>query len=48
MIWTKLGPFKYTVHNVIAHPLSELAFLIGLKKFSIWIHDVTLPTDHSD
>lgn len=48
MIWTKLGPFKYTVHNIIAHPLSEIAFLFGLKSFSTWIHDITLPKDHTN
>ena len=48
MIWSKLGPFKYTVHNLIAHPLSEIVFLIGFKRLSNWIHDITLPQDRPD
>ena len=45
-ILSKLGPFKWTLHNVVAHPLSELVHLIGFKRASGWIHDVTLPDDH--
>jgi len=43
---TRLGPFDYTLHNVVAHPLSEIAYLIGLKRLSRFIHDETLPADH--
>jgi hypothetical protein len=39
----KLGPFKWALHNLIAHPLSELAYLLGLNSLSTWIHDVTVP-----
>lgn len=37
---------NWTVHNIIAHPLSEVVWLIScgkLESFSNWIHDVTLP-----
>lgn len=38
---------NWTVHNLIAHPLSEIAHLIGLgfTKLSQVIHDSTIP-DH--
>jgi hypothetical protein len=37
-------PDLWTVHNIIAHPLSELLYLCGLTRLSHWIHDVTIPT----
>jgi len=37
-------PDLWTVHNVIAHPLSELLYLCGLTRLSHWVHDVTIPT----
>jgi hypothetical protein len=45
---SKLGPFSWTLHNLIAHPLSELVYLLGLgsapfDRASNWIHDVTVP-----
>jgi hypothetical protein len=45
---SKLGPFKWTLHNLVAHPLSELVYLIGLgtkraERASNWIHDNTAP-----
>ena len=47
-VLSKLGPFKWTLHNVIAHPLSEVVYLVGLgtpiaERASNWIHDVTVP-----
>ena len=44
---SKLGPFKWTLHNVVAHPLSELVYLIGFEQASNWIHDVTVPEHES-
>ena len=40
---SKLGPLKWTLHNVIGHPLMEILSLFGLKRASDWIHDVTAP-----
>ena len=37
--------FKYTIHNLIGHPLMEIFNILGLKKLSIWVHDITLPSD---
>ena len=47
-ILSKLGPFKWTIHNMIAHPLSELVYLLGLgtapfERVSNWLHDITVP-----
>ena len=36
--------FWWVVHNLIAHPLSEIAYWLRLRRFSFWIHDVTVPT----
>ena len=38
-----LGPFKWTLHNLMAHPLSEVVYLLGFENFSNWIHDSTVP-----
>lgn len=35
--------FKWTIHNVVAHPLSEVAWLVGAKLLSEKIHDCTVP-----
>lgn len=35
--------FKWTIHNVIAHPLSEIARLVGASVLSEKIHDCTIP-----
>jgi len=49
---SKLGPFKWSLHNLVAHPLSELVYLLGLgsppfERVSNWIHDVTVPEHES-
>ena len=40
---SKLGPFKWTLHNMVAHPLSELVYLAGFEQISNWMHDITIP-----
>jgi len=42
-----LGPFRWTLHNMIAHPISEIFWLIGLKKTGNFIHDITVPSKTS-
>ena len=37
--------FRYTLHNMIGHPVMELCFLLGLKKLGAWVHDSTLPKE---
>jgi len=45
---SKLGPFNYTIHNLVAHPLMEILYLIGLGKWGDKIHDATLPIQHGE
>ena len=35
--------FQWTAHNLIAHPLSEVLFQVGLRKLSDKVHDITVP-----
>jgi hypothetical protein len=35
--------FRWTIHNVIAHPLSEVLFQLGLVGMSDWVHDNSSP-----
>lgn len=39
------GPpdFWWAVHNIIAHPLSEIFYWLGLQNLSNYIHEQTLP-----
>jgi hypothetical protein len=35
---------NWTAHNLIGHPLSEIAYLLGFsEEVYNWIHDVTIP-----
>lgn len=40
--------FKWTLHNVVAHPLSELAFQVGARRLSDWLHDATIPDKYEE
>ena len=42
---SRLGPFKWSLHNILGHPLMEIFNLLGFKKAGSWIHDTTMP-DH--
>lgn len=35
--------FRWTLHNVLGHPLSELLHLVGARRASNWVHDQTIP-----
>jgi len=35
--------FRWTAHNLIAHPLSEVLYQIGLHDLSNRVHDWTIP-----
>lgn len=37
--------FRWTLHNLIGHPLMEILWLLGAHGMSTWIHDVTLPSE---
>lgn len=40
----KLPPrFRWTLHNLVAHPLSEVLFQFGAERAGNWFHDVTIP-----
>ena len=40
---SKLGVFRYTIHNLVAHPLMEVLHLLGLGKYGEYLHQATLP-----
>jgi len=35
--------FQWTLHNLVAHPLSEVLFQVGLREWSDKLHDLTVP-----
>lgn len=35
--------FRYTLHNLIGHPLMEVLHILGLRRASWWVHQITLP-----
>lgn len=35
--------WQWTLHNVVAHPLSELLYQVGLREWSDRLHDLTVP-----
>lgn len=35
--------FRWTLHNLVAHPVSEVLYQAGLEKLSNYIHDHTTP-----
>jgi hypothetical protein len=38
-----MNRFKYTIHNLVGHPLMEVFYILGFTKWAKWIHDKTLP-----
>ena len=40
---SKLGRFSWTLHNVVAHPIQEILYLIGYEDLGNKIHDMTIP-----
>lgn len=40
--------FKWTIHNIVAHPLSEVLFQLGFKKASNKVHDCTTPGEEEN
>jgi hypothetical protein len=35
--------FRWSFHNIIGHPLSEIVYLLGFKKLAHRIHNKTTP-----
>ena len=40
---SKLGRFQWSLHNIVAHPLSEILYQVGLEKAGNIVHDITIP-----
>ena len=36
--------FQWTLHNLLAHPVSEVLYQIGLGDLGNRVHDATIPT----
>lgn len=34
---------NWTTHNLVAHPVSEVLFLLGFRTLSNKVHDFTIP-----
>lgn len=39
--------FRWTLHNLIAHPLSEILFQVGAERAGNYVHDITIPEHES-
>lgn len=35
--------FKWTLHNLLGHPLSEVFYQLGWDRASDWAHEFTTP-----
>lgn len=35
--------WRWTLHNLVAHPLSELLFQVGAERAANAVHDATIP-----
>lgn len=35
--------FKWSLHNLIGHPMKEICYWFGYDAMGDWIHDYTLP-----
>ena len=35
--------FKWTIHNLIAHPVSEILYQMGFEGLGNAVHDMTIP-----
>lgn len=44
----RLGRFSWTLHNMVAHPLSELLHLGGFRCAADWLHDATVPAPNRE
>ena len=44
----KSNRFKYTIHNLVAHPMMEILYLLGFEELGNKIHDYTLPKTHNE
>lgn len=42
-IATHLPKFAWAIHNLFAHPASEVLYQIGYEKLGNKVHDATIP-----
>lgn len=35
--------FAWSLHNIFAHPMSEVLYQLGCEDLGNWLHDVTIP-----
>lgn len=35
--------WRWTLHNIVAHPVSEVLFQVGARRWSDAVHDLTIP-----
>lgn len=35
--------WRWTLHNLVAHPLSEVLFQVGARRLADAVHDATVP-----
>lgn len=35
--------FRWTIHNIVAHPVSEVLEQLGCRELAQIVHDATLP-----
>lgn len=44
---TSLGklpePYRWTLHNLVGHPVSEMLHLVGCEELSLTVHRITIP-----
>lgn len=40
--------FRWTLHNLVAHPLSEVLYQLGARRVSDAVHDHTVPAASSE
>ncbi len=37
--------YQWSIHNIIAHPISEVFHIFGFDTLSQKVHDITLPPE---
>jgi hypothetical protein len=37
---------RLALHNILGHPLMEVAYIFGLLRFGNWIHDKLFKINH--
>lgn len=39
------GRWRWTLHNLVAHPVSEVLWQLGARRWATRIHDLTAPAE---